>query len=485
MRSLPTRRTHAVRSLHIGLTIKLGLVITCTAGLASCQKTGPMPFDAPTAAQSSSGSAWSPPSEASDLPMGTPLSGHPFGKTDTGYAAYNPMHNLRFAFDAQGLQVTRPDASWQVGFSLTGYGRGQVAPVADAEPHVGACPNGSACDWRLQYHRGSIVEWYLNTVQGLEQGFDLTQRPVGAGDLIIQGRMQASKVSSSVEDHGETIAWRSGDKTAFSYARLAVVDANGLTVPARMTLTGDTLKLIIDDSQATWPLFVDPELGTCPSNWCSDGDPSTLDVCNNSGASCTNAFDDSYEGQPCAWGAFCCLDGKYHQDCSAPSVAAGQDCPADWCNDGDPGTIDVCSDYVVSNGTYTCTNGFDATQEGNPCVYGAFCCGDGQYHVDCSDPTIPTGQACPADWCNDGDPSTLDTCSGHSPANGSFTCGHVFDPSLEGQPCSYGAHCCADGLYHADCSDPSIPTGQDCPDGWCNDGDPGTLDACSNYTPSM
>jgi hypothetical protein len=121
-----------------------------------------------------------------------------------------------------------------------------------------------------------------------------------------------------------------------------------------------------------------------------------------------------------------------------------------------PGTIDTCANYVVAAGTFECSYVFDTDLQGSACLYGAHCCDDGKYHADCSDRTIPVGQDCPNDWCNDwcndGDPTTLDPCSDYIPAKAQKTCTNVFDAAAEGNSCTYGLYCCADGVVHLDCA---------------------------------
>ncbi len=85
---------------------------------------------------------------------------------------------------------------------------------------------------------------------------------------------------------------------------------------------------------------------------------------------------------------------------------------------------------------------------------------------------------CPSYWCGDGDPGTADVCKrGHGD---SFTCASAFDRTLEGQPCGFGRHCCADMRYHADCDRAASRPGS-CPDQWCDDSDTSTLDICDNH----
>ncbi len=85
----------------------------------------------------------------------------------------------------------------------------------------------------------------------------------------------------------------------------------------------------------------------------------------------------------------------------------------------------------------------------------------------------PPGGDCPATWCNDGDDSTIDVCTGGPDGH---ECDHALAPDKAGQACVWGAFCCSDGIYRFDCSE--VDGGGACPDAWCHDGDFTTLDVC-------
>ncbi|MFT7622154.1 MAG: hypothetical protein ACI9WU_001322 [Myxococcota bacterium] len=385
------------------------------------------------------------------------LRDHRFVVGTEGIHAVNPIHGLVLNATADGVQITDSAETWSFGYQLRSVGRkGAMVPVSSEAPVVASCPNPSLCDERIAFRSDAVVAWYANTAHGFQQGFDLQSAPSGQGPLVIEGRFETD-LKASDKDSSALVFERDG-QTRFAVSAVMVRDADGQQLPASLVMSDTHMRLVVDDSTAHYPIMVDPDMGSCPSNWCSDGDPSTQDICNDNGQSCANLFIDTYEGTPCAWGAFCCsaLDGQYHADCS-DADPSGLECPASWCNDGDASTIDTCTGYLPSQGTKTCTNAFDPTFEGQPCAWGAFCCSDkdGQFHADCGGaPT--TGLDCPSGWCNDGDPSTIDTCSNYVPSAGTKDCSYVFDPTYDGEPCWWGQYCCElDWQYHATC--PATP----------------------------
>jgi hypothetical protein len=88
------------------------------------------------------------------------------------YQAPNRAQNLRTYFTPDGIRAIPRTGStaWEWGLTLTGYGyEGAIQPVAPATL--------SADGDRVEYHRGSLTEWYVNDERGLEQGFTLYAPP--------------------------------------------------------------------------------------------------------------------------------------------------------------------------------------------------------------------------------------------------------------------------------------------------------------------
>jgi hypothetical protein len=86
------------------------------------------------------------------------------------YQAPNRRQDLRTYFTPEGIHVVRrteTTPSWQWGSQVSGYGySGDIQPAAKATLDVK--------DNRIEYKRDNLTEWYVNTEQGLEQGFTVT-----------------------------------------------------------------------------------------------------------------------------------------------------------------------------------------------------------------------------------------------------------------------------------------------------------------------
>jgi hypothetical protein len=112
--------------------------------------------------------------------------------------------------------------------------------------------------------QSAITEWYVNRPNGLEQGFTLAEPPGRAGE-----RREGERLWLTLELSG---AWQGraaadGQAVEFSeaagggtvrYDHLAVRDAKGRTLPARMSLKRRELRLEIEDAKAVYPVTIDP-----------------------------------------------------------------------------------------------------------------------------------------------------------------------------------------------------------------------------------
>ncbi len=208
------------------------------------------------------------------------------------WQAPNRAHDFRTYFTGRAIRVvpraeTKP--SWEWGLALVGYGRGgQVWPVAEAT----ARPTGN----RIEYARRGIVEWYENAPRGLEQGFGLAGRPGeayvdsgagpeatiaprrpheslrrpahGEGAVFVQLSLTGT-LDPVVSTDGQSIDFRTpGGVNVVHYAHLRVTDASGRELPAWMegfaAIAGRTIRIVFDDTDAAYPVTIDP-LATSPA----------------------------------------------------------------------------------------------------------------------------------------------------------------------------------------------------------------------------
>ena len=91
-------------------------------------------------------------------------------KQGTAYEAENPAHHFHTQFTSHGVHLAAETTAWAWDMAFTGWGYGDR--IENTEP---VAPVG--LDNRVEYRRGPLIEWYLNTPAGLEQGFTLLTPP--------------------------------------------------------------------------------------------------------------------------------------------------------------------------------------------------------------------------------------------------------------------------------------------------------------------
>jgi hypothetical protein len=106
---------------------------------------------------------------------------------------------------------------------------------------------------------GGLREWYVNGPDGLEQGFTLNE-PVGVRQAGVPLRL-AMRVSAGwravASDDGRSVTLR-GAGTAVEYGKLFVSDSQGRGIPARLAVAGEEVVIEVEDSEAEYPLTIDP-----------------------------------------------------------------------------------------------------------------------------------------------------------------------------------------------------------------------------------
>jgi hypothetical protein len=167
--------------------------------------------------------------------------------------AINRAHQFKTFFEPSGIRVQDRIAtsdSTLVTLHLSGIGHGHnVKPVSKGTVNQ--------VDQKIEISRPGITEWYKNTTDGLEQGFNLSTAIEGEGPLILELAIafaEARLVSNSVEL--KTVSGRLLD-----YGKLVAIDATGAVLVSHMEVPApDRIRLVVDDANAVYPLVVDPLL---------------------------------------------------------------------------------------------------------------------------------------------------------------------------------------------------------------------------------
>lgn len=181
------------------------------------------------------------------------------GKDDPGYHATPegdgfrmaaPNNTIAASFSAEGVEFSHGASRWRM--TLRGYGYSQ-----GIRPMPAARPTGTLN--RVEYRRGALTEWYVNGPFGLQQGFTI-QEPPGAsqGQPLALAFALSGNVTASIEADARGLTLHNPDGPPLTYGGLSAWDADQRELPAWLEVTGNELRLHVDDANARYPLTIDP-----------------------------------------------------------------------------------------------------------------------------------------------------------------------------------------------------------------------------------
>jgi len=190
------------------------------------------------------------------------------------YEATNPAQKLRARFNGRDVVLqpltNKRMTTIQARLSLLSYGYGHRMLTAGAGT-IRVDGNRIEIVRRLttqsnptntnQDNSDEIVEWYQNRKDGLEQGFTLTSPPGKRHEgtplrvrLTVTGQVRPALV-----DSGKAIELVGANgKHWLRYDHLMATDASGRQLQTRFQADGKQISLLIDDTNAVYPLRIDP-----------------------------------------------------------------------------------------------------------------------------------------------------------------------------------------------------------------------------------
>lgn len=147
-------------------------------------------------------------------------------------------------------------AAPSLALSAIGCGQALRSLPAVAPQHMAAVAGETQSGARALYLRPGLHEWYENRPDGLEQGFTLSQPPCGVGQGIA---LAVTLRNTQPTLTGQAVEFCDSDhRVCYRYGKLSAFDATGRKLPAELSLTGQTVRLSIDDTDARYPVTVDP-----------------------------------------------------------------------------------------------------------------------------------------------------------------------------------------------------------------------------------
>jgi len=256
--------------------------------------------------------------------------------SDQGLQAPNRAQDLRTRFGPAAITIVpRREAggSWQWSWQTVAWGREADCRTA-SEPRL-------SCDGnRVTYTRPGLVEWYENRPEGLEQGFEVLERPAGEGALVVAGSLRgrcpgAELAGPRIEPDGQSLALADGQGSpVLRVVELAARDAAGASLPAWMEVEGGLARIRVDDRGARYPITIDP-LWLNPSGrgWILDSPQAGCEYASavaTAGDVNGDGFDDVLVGAP-YYDAGLLDEGRAFLHLGSPS---GPSATADWSAEG-------------------------------------------------------------------------------------------------------------------------------------------------------
>lgn len=138
-----------------------------------------------------------------------------------------------------------------VGLGLVGLGReGAIVQLGPGAPAELAGP-----EVRVRRAPG-VTEWWRSLAAGLEHGVTLLERLPGNAPLVLEVAVRGAR--AALADDGGVLFTGQHGATLGRYEGLVVLDARGARAPARLAVTGNRIRIEVDDRDARYPLVVDP-----------------------------------------------------------------------------------------------------------------------------------------------------------------------------------------------------------------------------------
>ncbi len=178
---------------------------------------------------------------------------HAIHEAGGAWQASNPGQRWAIRFDGHGVSVTPTAGDWSWGLDLVRCGR------TDARPLPTGVPATSVDGGRIAYRWDeTLSEWWRNGVDGLEHGWTLAMRPPGDGPIVLELAVRGELCAESGPDQRSASFGRPDGHPILRYGGLAAIDATGATLPAWLFAEGDSLRIVVDDRAAAYPVTIDP-----------------------------------------------------------------------------------------------------------------------------------------------------------------------------------------------------------------------------------
>ncbi len=191
--------------------------------------------------------------------------GYAIQAEDGQWTASNGRHGLSASWSAQTGELHLESLDHRKAWNFSLQARGGVASSSHEEE-------------KLVIRRPAMDEWFINDARGIEHGFNIPEAPARTGSEGFQVTLDlATSLQPKIIEDGRSVEFTDGSgQTALYYRGLVVFDALRRPLPASMTMSPGTspeaweLAIHVDDSNAVYPLVIDPVFTTNTQTMASD-----------------------------------------------------------------------------------------------------------------------------------------------------------------------------------------------------------------------
>ncbi len=182
-----------------------------------------------------------------------------------GWSASVPALRVEGRFDADGARFA-DEQGGTLSLRTVGWGRaGALTPIAGPGALAAAVTDAGSDLERLSFTGVGANEWWRTLDAGFAQGFTLAAAPEGQGPVVLDLHVEGATVSAWASGDGADLT--RDDGSVWRYAGIRAWDADGAPLAAWIEGEADTLRLLVDDVGARWPVTVDPIVTTAASTF--------------------------------------------------------------------------------------------------------------------------------------------------------------------------------------------------------------------------
>ncbi len=140
----------------------------------------------------------------------------------------------------------------------TGIGRSMTDHEGQPDSFIALADKGpvGVTDGNLTWTRAGVIEEYSVDGDGVRQDFLVSECPPGFGKLNLRLSVDGARVEMA--DYGVKLTFHDSAQREIAYSRLKVTDAVGKEFSARMEPQGNQIQVLVEDSNAVYPLRIDP-----------------------------------------------------------------------------------------------------------------------------------------------------------------------------------------------------------------------------------